>query len=192
MEKNIGCHLNLPSFMIDFIDNHQDEINSPSLYKSFIDLEDEKVEFTTIELLRFSYLQSKLYEEETNSELKKIRLVVLMHLYDTYHYLKLRDKCTYFRILVNSMIDRIKNAKLIKSWNKPFVNYFSNAFISNRRFLSVKKNKEYRSKVFRNQMRVVMISNYMFEEAMKKRYMPVIGEGYKQSFSEFKETIMNI
>ena len=69
-----------------------------------------------------------------------------------------------------------------------FKKYLSENFVANRRFLSIKKNTEYKKRNFRIYMKTMVLCNKWFSDSMEKRYAPG-GIGALQAEKRFMSSL---
>jgi hypothetical protein len=69
-----------------------------------------------------------------------------------------------------------------------FKKYLMDNFVISKRFLSIKKNKEYRTKYFRIYMKVVVTANKWFNNMIEKRYSPG-GLGAVEARENFRQNV---
>jgi len=63
-----------------------------------------------------------------------------------------------------------------------------NNFITNKRFLSIKKNSQYRKRIFRIYMKTVVMCHKWYNDTIEKRYAPE-GIGAIEAKNRFIESV---
>ena len=88
---------------------------------------------------------------------------------------------------LNDFLNLIENKKHIPGCDLIY-KFLINTFEKNKLFLTIKKNKKYRYKIFRLQMLTVSAIWKLYVNTMHKRYSP-FGIGYYEAHNEFKNII---
>jgi len=104
---------------------------------------------------------------------------VIKHLLSPHDKFK---KVVYNKITNFSSFDN-KNGSL------EFKKYLSENFVANRRFLSIKKNTEYKKRTFRIYMKTLVLCNSWFSDVMEKRYAPG-GKGALEAEKRFLSSLI--
>jgi hypothetical protein len=76
-----------------------------------------------------------------------------------------------------------------KNGSLEFKKYLSENFVANRRFLSIKKNTEYKKRTFRIYMKTLVLCNSWFSDVMEKRYAPG-GKGALEAEKRFLSSLI--
>ena len=75
-----------------------------------------------------------------------------------------------------------------KNTHPEFLEYMSSNFRINKRYLSVKKNSEYKKRVFRIYMKTMVVCHNWYGNTLEKRYAPE-GDGAVEAQKHFSELL---
>jgi hypothetical protein len=89
--------------------------------------------------------------------------------------------------VMQRLIDMI-NYQEYQITNPQLLEYLINNFTANKRFLSIKKNSEYRKRIFRNYMKIMVICRKWYDNTLEKRYAPD-GNGAIEAKKHFIECV---
>ena len=93
-----------------------------------------------------------------------------------------------FKSVVMQKMTEITNYAEYQNTNPQLLEYLINNFTVNKRFLSIKKNSEYRKRIFRNYMKTVVMCHNWYDNILEKRYAPE-GNGAIEAKNHFTECV---
>jgi hypothetical protein len=93
-----------------------------------------------------------------------------------------------FKSAVMQRLIDITNYQEYQITNPQLLEYLINNFTVNKRFLSIKKNSEYRKRIFRNYMKTMVMCLKWYDNILEKRYAPD-GNGAIEAKNHFIECI---
>lgn len=161
---NLARYLNLPQFIIPA--RKIDRYNYFTLvgylqHDGFYDIKDLLEIFSKIFELYYIYKNKK--------QLDELFFIYIYTLLDTPQVMKYTSSSDKFRKTMNSKLDEFMKST---TCSKMFMKYIKNNFIMNKRFVSIKKNTEYKKRIFRIYMKTMVLCNRWFNDTMEKRYSP--------------------
>jgi hypothetical protein len=159
---NLARYLNLPSFF-----NNTGKKIPTSEYFMLIKILENIV-------YDKQYLINCLTRVITNMEMRDVRIKELLAIY---MYVLLDTKPVTELILVdtrfkNTICEKFKELIESPEASKEFVSYMVSNFVTGKRFLSIRKNSEYKTRIFRVYMKTLVICNEWYIDTMEKRYAP--------------------
>jgi hypothetical protein len=93
-----------------------------------------------------------------------------------------------FKTAVMQKLTEITNYQEYQNTNPQLLEYLINNFTVNKRFLSIKKNSEYKKRIFRNYMKTLVMCNKWYDNILEKRYAPD-GNGAIEAKNHFTECV---
>lgn len=93
-----------------------------------------------------------------------------------------------FKTVVMQKLTDITNYQEYLNTNPQLLEYLINNFTVNKRFLSIKKNSEYRKRTFRIYMKIMVMCNKWYDNTLEKRYAPD-GNGAIEAKNHFIESV---
>ena len=93
-----------------------------------------------------------------------------------------------FKTAVMQKLTEITNYQEYQNTNPQLLQYLINNFTVNKRFLSIKKNSEYRKRTFRIYMKTMVMCNKWYDNILEKRYSPE-GNGAIEAKTHFIESV---
>jgi hypothetical protein len=100
----------------------------------------------------------------------------------------LLSQCERFKTVVMQKLTEITNYAEYQNTNPQLLEYLLNNFTINKRFLSIKKNSEYKKKVFRIYMKTLVMCHKWYDNTLEKRYAPE-GNGAIEAKNHFTEML---
>ena len=119
---------------------------------------------------------------------KELLIIYIYVFLDTQPVIDLILSNKSFKSVVMQKLTDITNYQEYLNTNPQLLEYLINNFTVNKRFLSIKKNSEYRKKVFRNYMKTVVICHKWYDNIIEKRYAPD-GNGSIEAKNHFNECV---
>lgn len=184
---NLAKFLNLPRYFVD---------NAKKLHSDFYFVLVKKFQhFLTCDnmedlVMNFKSVFGMLEYDETTKETKELRIMYIYIILDSpaviKHLLSPHEK---FKKVVYGKIEEFSSSDN-ENGSLEFKKYVSENFVTNRRFLSVKKNSEYKKRVFRMYMKTMVLCNKWFNDTMEKRYAPG-GNGAVEAEKRFLSSLTN-
>jgi hypothetical protein len=181
MSSNLAVYLNLPEYFHDA---------GEKLHKDYYLLFKEKLENTPdnkndlINHLLFVLNDINDYEELV----KEILIIYIYVFLDTQPVIDLLLCNVRFKSVVMQKLTEIINYHEYQNTNSQLLEYLINNFTVNKRFLSIKKNSEYRKRIFRIYMKTMVICRKWYDNIVEKRYAPD-GNGAIEAKNHFIECV---
>ena len=128
----------------------------------------------------------KISRHTRNDEVYDTYTVILYNFIDTKQLHKIRNNSKDIDKAVSNNLNYLLNEN--SAAGGVFNTYIKNTFIADRRFVSIKRNKEYVKKIFRLYLTVINIFNKLYLYTLEKRYAPG-GSGYLEAFNDFNKNL---
>lgn len=179
---NLAKFLNLPRYFVD---------NAKKLHSDFYFVLVKKFQhFLTCDkmdelVMNFKSVFNMLEYDETTKETKELVIIYIYIILDSPAVIKHLLSHEKFKKVVYGKIEEFSSSDN-ENGSLEFKKYVSENFVTSRRFLSVKKNSEYKTKVFRLYMKTMVQCNEWFNDTMEKRYAP-FGNGAIEAEKDFNQ-----
>jgi hypothetical protein len=119
---------------------------------------------------------------------KEILVIYIYVLLDTQPVIDLILSHARFKSVVMQKLTEITNYTEYQNTNPQLLEYLINNFTVNKRFLSIKKNSEYKKRIFRIYMKTFVMCNNWYDNTLEKRYAPE-GNGAIEAKNHFIECL---
>lgn len=103
---------------------------------------------------------------------KELLIIYIYILLDTQPVIDLILSHAPFKTVVMQKLTEIINYQEYRNTHPEFLEYILRNFTYNKRFLSIKKNSEYRKRIFRNYMKTIVMCHKWYDNTLEKRYAP--------------------
>jgi hypothetical protein len=120
-------------------------------------------------------------------QVKEILIIYIYVFLDTQPVIDLLCNARFKSVVMQKLTD-ITNYQEYLITNPQLLEYLINNFTSNKRFLSIKKNSDYRKRNFRIYMKTMVMCRNWYDNTLEKRYAPD-GNGAIEAKNHFIECV---
>lgn len=128
------------------------------------------------------------YIDNYGIDVKKILIIYIYTLLDTQPVIDLILSHAPFKSVVIQKLTDITNYQEYQNRHPEFLEYMINNFTNNKRFFSIKKNSEYKKRIFRIYMKTMVMCHKWYDNTLEKRYAPD-GNGSIEAKNHFIESV---
>ena len=119
---------------------------------------------------------------------KELLIIYIYTLFDTQAVIDLILSSVPFKTAIMKKLTDITNFQEYRNTNPQLLEYLTNNFIVNKGFLSIKKNSDYRKRMLRIYMKIMVIYLKLYDNILEKRYAPD-GIGAIESKNHFNDLL---
>ena len=128
------------------------------------------------------------YIDNYGIHVKELLIIYIYVFLDTQPVVDLILSHKPFKTVVMQKLTDITNYQEYLNTNPQLLEYLINNFTVNKRFLSIKKNSEYRKRTFRIYMKTMVMCHKWYDNSLEKRYAPE-GNGAIEAKTHFTEML---
>ena len=181
-QENLVEYLNLPAYFYSDAEKFRKEEGFFN-YKLIRIL--EKTPYNKNILM--NHLQDILIHiDDYGVDVKLILIIYIYILLDTQPVIDLLLSNVRFKTAVMQKLTEIYEYQPYQ--NTRFLRYMLSNFTINKRFLSIEKNSEYKKRMFRNYMKIMVMCDKWYDNTLEKRYAPE-GNGAIEAKNHFIESV---
>ena len=187
---NIAKYLNLPECFINIVENNKwffktkFNIKYLSIYQNHLILNKINKDCVSDIIIILHDCENRFYIEN-----KIILVIFLFKLLDTVNMNWFINNHENFRKMIDIKIIENQNQNLI--YYPEFSQYFKENYEINKKYLSIKLNKEHRKKIFKKYMLSLVIFYILYMKVIHNRYKPG-GVGYYECEKSFYKNCLEL
>jgi hypothetical protein len=183
MSDNLAVYLNLPEYFNDagekLREHYYFNLKLIQMLENTPNVKNRLIEHIKLILERI---------DDYGIRVKEILVIYIYVLLDAQPVIDLILSHARFKIVVMQKLTEITNYQEYQNTNPQLLEYLINNFTVNKRFLSIKKNSEYKKRIFRNYMKTLVICHKWYDNILEKRYAPE-GNGAIEAKNHFIECV---
>jgi hypothetical protein len=183
MSDNLAVYLNLPEYFKDagekIREHYYFNLKLIQMLENTPNVKNHLIAHVRLVLARI---------DDYGIRVKEILVIYIYVFLDKQPVIDLLLSHQRFKTVVMQKLTEITNYTEYRITKPQLLEYLINNFTVNKRFLSIKKNSEYRKRIFRNYMKTMVMCNKWYDNILEKRYAPD-GNGAIEAKNHFIECV---
>ena len=183
MSENLAVYLNLPEYFHDagekLREHYYFNLKLIQMLENTPNVKNHLIAHVRLVLARI---------DDYGIRVKELLIIYIYVFLDKQPVINLLLSHQRFKTAVMQRLIDITNYQEYQITNPQLLEYLINNFTVNKRFLSIKKNSEYRKRIFRNYMKTMLICHKWYDNILEKRYAPD-GNGAIEARNHFIECL---